>query len=71
MDSTLYIIPRALSSVLATLGHYSPGPSGLYIEDTTKGPRDYIERRIHWTSGITILELTRYNTRVVRIKRVA
>ena len=40
-------------------------------EDTTRGPRDYIERRIHWMSGITILELTRYNTRVVRINRVA
>ena len=35
-------------------------------EDTTKGLRDYIERRIHWTSGITILELTCYNTRAVR-----
>ena len=40
-------------------------------EDTTKGPRDYIEHRIHWTSDITILELTRYNTRTVRVKRVA
>ena len=40
-------------------------------KDTTKGPRDYTERRIHWTSGITILELTHYNTRVIRINRVA
>ena len=24
------VCPRALSSVLAALGHYSPGPSGLY-----------------------------------------
>ena len=28
-------------------------------KDTTKGPKDYKERRIHWTRGITILELTR------------
>ena len=26
-------------------------------EDTTKGLRDYKERRIHWTRGITIFEL--------------
>jgi len=26
---TVFINPRALSNVLATLGRYSPGPSGL------------------------------------------
>ena len=68
MHIYIIVIPRVHGFYVI----YNPEGPGLskHSKDTTKGPRDYKERRIYWTSGITSLELsyTHWTARQVTVQ---